>query len=411
MTEDLAINRGEWDSLSHLRESFSMPENVIYLNGNSLGPLQFRVKQRLKEMVDIEWGEDLVTSWNEHGWMDLPDKVGEMIAPIIGASSGQIVCCDSISINLFKLIVSAMQLRPNRTKILSQVDNFPSDLYVAKGLERMLGKSRCALELCPSKDLIDAMNGEVSILMLSHVNFRDGAILDVADLTRRAHENGILVIWDLAHSAGVLSIALDDWDVDFAVGCGYKYLNGGPGAPSFLYVNRRLHGQFIQPLQGWMGHEKPFQFEQEFVPAAGIRQFVAGTPQILSLVALESALEIFQDLDIASLQAKALALSEYFLELVFKESELDEFQSVSPTDHSKRGAQLSFSHPSAYAISRAWIEEGVIADFRAPNILRVGFSPMILSVKDIDLAVKKLTAIIQSKSFLEEKFQEKQNVT
>ena len=362
-------------------------------------------------MIDLEWGEDLITSWNKHGWMDLPEKVGEKIAPIIGASSGQVVCCDSISINLFKLLASAMQLRPNRTKILSQVDNFPTDLYVAEGLERMLGKSRCTLELCPPKDLIAAMNEEVSVLMLSHVNFRDGSILDVADLTRKAHENGILVIWDLAHSAGVLSIALDDWDVDFAVGCGYKYLNGGPGAPSFLYVNRRLHGQFIQPLQGWMGHEKPFQFDHEFVPAAGIRQFVAGTPQILSLVALDSALEIFQDLDIVSLQEKASALSEYFLELVLKESDLDEFQLVSPTDPLKRGAQLSFSHPSAYAISRAWIEEGVIADFRAPNILRVGFSPMILSIKDIDLAVKKLIAVIQSRSFLEEKFQEKQNVT
>ena len=411
MSENFAINRGEWDSLSNLRESFLIPKNVIYLNGNSLGPLQFRVKQRLEEVVDLEWGEDLITSWNKHGWMDLPEKVGEKIAPIIGASSGQVVCCDSISINLFKLLASAMQLRPNRTKILSQVDNFPTDLYVAEGLERMLGKSRCTLELCPSEDLTAAMTGEVSILLLSHVNFRDGSILDVADLTRRAHENGILVIWDLAHSAGVLSIALDDWDVDFAVGCGYKFLNGGPGAPSFLYVNRRLHGQFIQPLQGWMGHEKPFQFNQEFVPAAGIRQFVAGTPQILSLVALDSALEILQDLNIVSLQEKASALSGYFLELVLKESDLDEFQLVSPTDPLKRGAQLSFSHPSAYAISRAWIEEGVIADFRAPNILRVGFSPMILSIKDIDLAVKKLIAVMQSGSFLEEKFQEKQNVT
>ena len=411
MSENFAINRDEGDSLSNLRESFSIPKNVIYLNGNSLGPLQFRVKQRLEEVVDLEWGEDLITSWNKHGWMDLPEKVGEKIAPIIGASSGQVVCCDSISINLFKLLASAIQLRPNRTKILSQVDNFPTDLYVAEGLARMLGKSRCTLELCPSKDLVAKMTDEVSVLMLSHVNFRDGSILDVADLTRRAHDIGILVIWDLAHSAGVLSIALDDWDVDFAVGCGYKYLNGGPGAPSFLYVNRRLHGQFIQPLQGWMGHEKPFQFDQEFVPAAGIRQFVAGTPQILSLVALDSALEIFRDLDIVSLQEKASALSGYFLELVLKESDLDGFQLVSPTDPLKRGAQLSFSHPSAYAISRAWIEEGVIADFRAPNILRVGFSPMILSIQDIDLAVKKLIAVMQSRSFLEEKFQEKQNVT
>jgi kynureninase len=411
MSEELSMMQGEDDSLANLRKSFSIPKKVIYLNGNSLGPLQFGVKQRLKEVVDVEWGEDLITSWNKHGWMDLPARVGEKIAPIIGASKGQVICCDSISINLFKLLASAMQLRPDRRKILSQVDNFPSDLYVAEGLERMLGKSRCALELQASRDLAASLDSEVAVLMLSHVNFRDGSIHDVANLTRKAHENGTLVIWDLAHSAGVLSIALDDWDVDFAVGCGYKYLHGGPGAPSFLYVNKRLHDQFIQPLQGWMGHEKPFQFDQEFVPAAGIRQFVAGTPQILSLVALDSALEIFDDLDICVLQEKASLLSEYFLELVSKESDLDEFQLISPTDPSKRAAQLSFSHPSAYAISRAWIEEGVIADFRAPNILRVGFSPMTLSFKNIDLAVEKLILVVRNRTFLKEKFQEKQSVT
>ena len=411
MPEDLFHERGEGDPLSNLRESFSIPEGIVYLNGNSLGPLQNKVKQRLKEVIDLEWGEDLITSWNKHGWMDLPEKVGEKIAPIIGASRGQVVCCDSISINLFKLLASAMQLRPSRTKILSQLDNFPTDLYVAAGLEQILGKSRCKLELRSPKDLVAAMNEEVAVLMLSHVNFRDGSVHDVADLTRIAHEKDILVLWDLAHSAGVLSITLDEWDVDFAVGCGYKYLNGGPGAPSFLYVNRRLHDQFLQPLVGWMGHEKPFQFEQEFVPARGIRQFISGTPHILSLVALDSALEIFQDLDIGSLQEKASILSEQFLKLVLAEPNLDEFKLVSPTHPSKRGAQLSFSHPQAYAISRAWIEEGVIADFRAPNILRVGFSPMILSNRDIGLAVKKLIEVIQNRSFMEEKFQEKQNVT
>ncbi len=411
MSEDLFMLRGEGDPLSNLRESFSIPEGLVYLNGNSLGPLQNKVKQRLKEVIDLEWGEDLITSWNKHGWMDLPEKVGEKIAPIIGASKGQVVCCDSISINLFKLLASAMQLRPSRTKILSQLDNFPTDLYVATGLELILGKSRCTLELRSPKDLVAAMNEEVAVLMLSHVNFRDGSVHDVADLTRIAHEKDILVLWDLAHSAGVLSITLDEWDVDFAVGCGYKYLNGGPGAPSFLYVNRRLHDQFLQPLVGWMGHEKPFQFEQEFVPARGIRQFVAGTPHILSLMALDSALEIFQDLDIGSLQEKASILSEQFLKLVLAEPDLDEFKLVSPTHPSKRGAQLSFSHPYAYPISRAWMEEGVIADFRAPNILRVGFSPMILSNRDIGLAVKKLIEVVQSRSFMEEKFQEKQNVT
>ena len=399
------------DSLSSFRKSFLIPKDRIYLNGNSLGPLQTKVQKRLKEVVSVEWGEDLITSWNKHGWMDLPNRVGEKVAPIIGAGSGQVICCDSISINLFKLLASALQLRPGRTKILSQIDNFPTDLYVAQGLERILGKSRCALELSSAKDLTAAMDDSVAVLMLSHVNFRDGSIHDIANLTRTAHENGILVIWDLAHSAGVLRVALDDWDVDFAVGCGYKFLNGGPGAPSFLYVNRRLQGQFSQPLQGWMGHRTPFEFDPVFSPAEGMRQFISGTPQILSLVALDSALEIFQDLDMGLLQEKAAALAEHFLKLVSEESELKEFQLASPRDSSKRGAQLSFSHPNAYAISRAWSEEGVIADFRAPNLLRVGFSPMVLSFTEIELAVKKLVTVIQRRIFLDQKFEEKQSVT
>jgi kynureninase len=399
------------DSLSSFRKFFFIPKDKIYLNGNSLGPLQTKVQKRFKEVVSVEWGEDLITSWNKHGWMDLPNRVGEKVAPIIGAGSGQVICCDSISINLFKLLASALQLRPGRTKILSQIDNFPTDLYVAQGLERLLGKSRCTLQLNSSKDLIAKMNDTVAVLMLSHVNFRDGSIHDAADLTKKAHENGILVIWDLAHSAGVLSLALDDWDVDFAVGCGYKFLNGGPGAPAFLYVNRRLQGQFQQPLQGWMGHRAPFEFDPVFSPAEGMRQFISGTPQILSLVALDSALEIFQDLEMGLLQEKAAALAEHFLKLVSEESELKEFQLASPRDSSKRGAQLSFSHANAYAISRAWSEEGVIADFRAPNLLRVGFSPMILSFTEIELAVKKLVTVIQNRTFLDKKFEEKQSVT
>ena len=399
------------DLLSSLSESFSMPKDQIYLNGNSLGPLQTKVQQRLKEVVSVEWGEDLITSWNKHDWIDLPTRVGEKIAPIIGAASGQVICCDSISINLFKLLVSALQLRPGRTRILSQRDNFPTDLYVAQGLEQLLGKSRCTLELKSTKDLTAAMNDTVAVLMLSHVNFRDGSINDAADLTHKAHKNGILVIWDLAHSAGVLSLAMDDWEVDFAVGCGYKFLNGGPGAPSFLYVNRRLQGQFSQPLQGWMGHQKPFEFDPAYLPSEGMRQFLSGTPQILSLIALDSALEIFKDLDLGLLQEKAAALAECFLNLVSEKPALDEFQLESPRDSSKRGAQLSFSHPNAYAVSRAWSEEGVIADFRAPNLLRVGFSPMVLSFRDIELSVKKLVKVIQSRSFLDQKFQEKQSVT
>ena len=403
--------RNQRDALLKLRASFLIPKEIIYLNGNSLGPLQSKVRERLDEVVSLEWGEDLIMGWNKHNWFDLPMRVGEKIAPIIGAARGQVVSCDSISINLFKLLASALELRPDRTQILTQIDNFPTDLYVAQGMEQLLGKSRCELVLKPAKDIVSAMNAKVAVLMLSHVNFRDGAVHDMATITEKAHQAGILVIWDLAHSAGVLQLELDEWGVDFAVGCGYKFLNGGPGAPSYVYVNRSLHGEFSQPLKGWMGHEKPFEFDPSFLPAEGVRQFISGTPQILSLVALESALDIFCGVEIALLQERTVALAEHFLELISKAPGLKDFQLESPTESLKRGAQLAFSHPEAYAICRAWAEEGVIADFRAPNLLRIGFSPMILSFEEIDLAVEKLVGVIIEERFLNQKFQERLRVT
>ena len=403
--------RNQRDALLKLRASFLIPKEIIYLNGNSLGPLQSKVRERLDEVVSLEWGEDLITGWNKHNWFDLPMRVGEKIAPIIGAASGQVICCDSISINLFKLLASALELRPGRTQILTQIDNFPTDLYVAQGMEQLLGKSRCELVLKPAKDIVSAMNAKVAVLMLSHVNFRDGAVHDMAMITEKAHQAGILVIWDLAHSAGVLQLELDEWGVDFAVGCGYKFLNGGPGAPSYVYVNRSLHGEFSQPLKGWMGHEKPFEFDPSFLPAEGVRQFISGTPQVLSLVALESALDIFCGVEIALLRERTVTLAEHFLELLSKAPDLQDFKLESPTEPLKRGAQLSFSHPEAYAVCRAWAEEGVIADFRAPNLLRIGLSPMILSFEDIELAVEKLVEVIIEERFLNQKFQERLRVT
>ena len=403
--------RNQRDALLKLRASFLIPKEIIYLNGNSLGPLQSKVRERLDEVVSLEWGEDLITGWNKHNWFDLPMRVGEKIAPIIGAASGQVVSCDSISINLFKLLASALELRPGRRQILTQIDNFPTDLYVAQGMAQLLGKSRCELVMKPAKEIVSAMSAKVAVLMLSHVNFRDGAVHDMAMITEKAHQAGILVIWDLAHSAGVLQLELDGWGVDFAVGCGYKFLNGGPGAPSYVYVNRSLHGEFSQPLKGWMGHEKPFEFDPSFLPAEGVRQFISGTPQILSLVALESALDIFCGVEIALLQERTVALAEHFLELISKAPGLKDLQLESPPEPLKRGAQLAFSHPEAYAICRAWAEEGVIADFRAPNLLRIGFSPMILSFEEIDLAVEKLVGVIIEERFLNQKFQERLRVT
>ncbi len=411
MSLDKATKLDSNDGLFAKRELFSLPEGIIYLNGNSLGPLPNNVRHRLDSVLNEQWGKDLIGSWNKHEWIDLPRKVGEKIAPIIGATSGQVLCCDSVSLNLFKLLASCLQLRPNRKRILSQEDNFPTDLYAAQGLQQLLGSSNCQLEVVSSRELVSAVDDEVAVLMLSHVNFRDGAAHDIESLTRLAHERGALVIWDLAHSAGILPLSLDEWNVDFAVGCGYKYLNGGPGAPSFLYINNRHHDQFVQPLQAWMGHKAPFNFDQEFVPAEGAGQFMTGTPPILSLAALDEALDVFADVDIQQLQEKHMLLSEYFLSMMEEYPELKDLELISPKNVNKRGAQLSFSHPEAYAICRAWAEAGVIADFRSPNLLRVGFSPLVLRFKELEMAVKALVEIMDGELFAEPRFQQRLKVT
>lgn len=399
------------DRLAHKRALFSLPEGVIYLNGNSLGPLLRNVPQQLGTVTGLQWGEDLISSWNKHGWIDLPQQVGEKIAPLLGAASGQVICCDSISLNLFKLLASSLQIQPGRNRVLSQSDNFPTDLYVAQGLQQLLGAARCQLQMVAADQLVDALDDEVAVLMLSHVNFRDGAIHDMAGLTRIAHERGALVIWDLAHSAGALPLQLDNCNVDFAVGCGYKFLNGGPGAPAFVYVNRKHHNSFIQPLCGWMGHKAPFEFDVEFAPAEGVNQFLTGTPPILSLAALDAALDVFADVDLGLLRQKSIALGECFLELVEQQPVLVELRLVSPREADKRGSQLSFAHPEAYAICRAWADAGVVADFRSPDLLRIGFSPLMLTFAEIEQAVRILTEVVENETFRAARYQQRLKVT
>jgi kynureninase len=399
------------DGLAHKRALFSLPEGVIYLNGNSLGALPQSVPPHLDKVTNRQWGDDLISSWNKHGWIDLPQRVGEKIAPLLGAAGGQVICCDSISLNLFKLLASGLQLQPGRTRVLSQKDNFPTDLYVAQGLQQLLGASRCQLQLVAADQLVDALNDEVAVLMLSHVNFRDGAMHDMAGLTCIAHERGALVIWDLAHSAGVLPLQLDDWDVDFAVGCGYKFLNGGPGAPAFVYVNRKHHDRFTQPLCGWMGHKAPFEFAIDYEPAGGVNQFLTGTPSILSLAALDAALDVFADVDRGLLRQKSIALGECFLALVEQQPVLAELRLVSPRQVDKRGSQLSFAHSEAYAICRAWADAGVVADFRSPDLLRVGFSPLLLSFAEIEKAVRLLAEVVENETFRATRYQQRLKVT
>ncbi len=399
------------DRLAHKRDEFHLPSGRIYLNGNSLGPLPRSAKQRARELIERQWGEDLVASWNTHGWIDLPFTAGEKIAALVGAGPEQVLCCDSISINLFKLLAVCLQLQSGRRVVLSQQDNFPTDLYAAHGLQQLLGENRCELKAVGADQLQQCLTEEVAVLFLTHVNFRSGKLHDMQALTRQAQAQGILVVWDLAHSAGVLPLALDAWGVDFAVGCGYKFLNGGPGAPAFIYANRKHHDQFEQPLQGWMGHASPFEFDPGWEPAGGIAQFLTGTPTILSLATLDAALDVFDDIAISDVRAKSTELSSLFLALVESHDELKDLVPESPRDSAQRGSQLAFSHPQAYAICRALSAEGVIADFRSPDLLRVGFSPLILTYEDIWRSVEILAKVVGKGSYKAGEFNRRLKVT
>ena len=399
------------DRLAHKRDEFHLPSGRIYLNGNSLGPLPRSAKQRARELIERQWGEDLVASWNTHGWIDLPFTAGEKIAALVGAGPEQVLCCDSISINLFKLLAVCLQLQSGRRVVLSQQDNFPTDLYAAHGLQQLLGENRCELKAVGADQLQQCLTEEVAVLFLTHVNFRSGKLHDMQALTRQAQAQGILVVWDLAHSAGVLPLALDAWGVDFAVGCGYKFLNGGPGAPAFIYANRKHHDQFEQPLQGWMGQASPFEFDPGWEPAGGIAQFLTGTPTILSLATLDAALDVFDDIAIGDVRAKSTELSSLFLALVESHDELKDLVPESPRDSAQRGSQLAFSHPQAYAICRALSAEGVIADFRSPDLLRVGFSPLILTYEDIWRSVEILAKVVGKGSYKAGEFNRRLKVT
>ena len=411
MTNTDANELDRQDPLASKRKEFILPDDVVYLDGNSLGPLSIKAKERAAEVVNQQWGSDLITSWNKHQWIDLPQQVGSKIARLIGAEPHEVICCDSTSINLFKVLSLALKLNPDRTKILSQTDNFPTDLYMAEGLQDLLGQSRCELVHTSAEHISENLNDDVAVLFLTQVNFRTGAIHDIEELTQQAHEKGILVIWDLAHSAGVIPLDLTNWGVDFAIGCGYKYLNGGPGAPAFVYAATKYHTTLMQPLTGWMGHAQPFAFSPSYAPAQNMKQFLSGTPTIVSMSILDAALDVYRDLDIEQIRTKSLTMTEYFATQISTGEVFKELAPVSPMAESERGSQLSFQHPDAYAICQAWIDAGVIADFRDPDILRVGFAPLYLSYADLDIALHKLAEILVNKTYLRDQFQQRKAVT
>jgi kynureninase len=388
------------DPLVRHREAIALPDRVIYLDGNSLGPLHHDVAERLREVVEVEWGEGLITSWNASslrpGWVDLPARVAGKLAPWVGADADEIAVADSTSVDLFKALAAACRLRPDRRVILTDDANFPTDVYVAGGLAELLGAHE--VRVVPSLEVADHLGDDVAVLTLTHVDYRTGRRHDAAALTAAAHAVGALTVWDLSHSTGALAVDLHGWDADLAVGCTYKYLDGGPGSPAFLYVARRWHDQASTPLRGWFGHERPFAFAPDYVPASGAARFLDGTPPVLSLSALDAALDLRADVDPVAVEARARELTSVFLERV--DARLgDEVEVVTPRDPAARGAQVSLRHPHASAVMNALIARGVIGDHRPPDLLRFGFSPLVVRTVDAFDAVEVLADVLTTRAW------------
>jgi kynureninase len=411
------------DPLRELRQLFTLPAGVIYLDGNSLGVMPAAAPARIAHAVTHEWGEGLITSWNSAGWFDLPRKLGDQIAPLIGAGAGEVVATDSTSINLYKVLSAALQIAgqdaPHRSKVVSERSNFPTDLYIAESLCRQRGYD---LHLVDSDRIEAALIEETAVLLLTHVNYRTGAMHDMAGLTAKAHAAGALAIWDLAHSAGAVPVDLNRAGADFSVGCGYKYLNGGPGAPAFVWVHPRHADRFWQPLAGWWGHAAPFEFTPDYRPAPGISRYLCGTQPILSMTALECGLDVFDAAQalggMAALRRKSLALTDLFIALVEQRCAGHGLGLATPREHAQRGSQVCLTRKSgAYAIVQALIARGVIGDFRAgdsgrhEDILRFGFTPLYTSFADVWNAVEQLRQVLDTGEWERPEFNQKHAVT
>ncbi len=394
------------DPLAAYRGSFTLPEGVIYLDGNSLGALPKATPQVMQQVLAQEWGEGLIRSWNTAGWFDAARRIGGKIAPLIGAASHEVIACDSTSVNLFKLIAAALQMRPGRKVVLSEPGNFPTDLYMIAGLE---AQGLAQRRLVERDRLTAALDSDVALLMLTHVHYKTGALHDMAALTRAAHETGVLVLWDLSHSTGALPVDLNGVGADFAVGCGYKYLCGGPGAPAFAFVAERHQADLQQPLTGWFGHAAPFAFTDDYAAAPGIDRLQCGTPPVLGLASLEVGVGLIAAIGVERLHAKSQALSEFFLECLMAHDVMLEL--VSPPRSSDRGSQLSFRHADAYAICQALIARRVIGDFRAPDVLRLGFAPAYLSFTDIAAAARQLAEVLETGEWQRAEFNQRAAVT
>jgi kynureninase len=393
---------------SATRALFDLPDGVIYLDGNSLGPLPHAVKDRIKRVVSDEWGAMLIRGWNDAGWMEQPRRVGNRIARLVGAEPGSVVMGDTLSIKVYQALASALELNQGRKVVLSDSGNFPSDLYIADGLIRTLGEGY-ELRIVDPENVFDTIDNSIAAILITEVDYRTGRRHDMKALTARAHEMGALAIWDLAHSAGALPVRLADEGADFAVGCTYKYLNSGPGGPAFIYVAPRHQAAARPALSGWMGHDAPFAFDLDYRPGQGIERMRVGTPPILQLAALDAALDVWEGVDMQDVRTRSLELSDLFIAGV--EARCPDLVLATPREHASRGSQVSFNHPEGYAIMQALIAENVIGDFRAPVTLRFGFTPLYISDSDVARAVDVLARIMRDRLWDRPEFRRRAVVT
>lgn len=407
-TLDEARARDAADPLAASRTRFDLPEGVIYLDGNSLGVLPSATMARMETVVRREWGRDLIGSWNTADWIGAPSRIGDRIAPLIGAGPGEVIVADSTSVNLFKLLAAALADRPGRRTILSEPGNFPTDLYMASGVAAFMGAT---LKTVAADRIVEAIDADVAVVLLTHVHYKTARKLDMAAITAAAQAAGALTLWDLSHSVGAVPVDLNGTGADLAVGCGYKYLNGGPGAPAFLYVAERHQARLRSPLSGWMGHGAPFDFDDAYHPAPGIGRFLCGTPPILGMAALEEGVALFDDVEFAAVVEKSVALSTLLIEQVETRCAGFGLELVTPRDPAARGSHVSFRHPEAFALCQALIEQGVVGDFRAPDILRFGLTPLYLGYADMWEAVERLYDILANRHWQDPRFRVAKRVT
>jgi len=402
-SRDACLAMDARDPLAPLRGQFDLPDGLIYLDGNSLGARPRAALARAQEVVAREWGRDLIRSWNSAGWFEMPKRLGDRLAPLIGARAGEVVVTDTTSLNLFKALAAALAIQqqraPERKVIVTERANFPTDIYMADGLARWLDRGYSIRLVDAPEELESAVDADCAVLMLTHVNYRTGWQHDMAALSKHARAQGALALWDLAHSAGAVPLDLNADGADFAVGCTYKYLNGGPGAPAFIWVPEKHQAAFSHPLTGWWSHAKPFAMSHGFAAADGIGRALCGTQPVVSLALVECGLEVFEQTDMAAIRAKSLALTDLFIALVEERCARHPLQLVTPREHARRGSQVSFTHPHGYAVMAALIERGVIGDYREPEIMRFGFTPLYTRYSDVWDAVEVLRDILDNEGY------------